>query len=104
VLDLEHGISLTVGAEEGPVASRDALIVLTNGHGHGTGEDVKGEALHPLVPVALVELGAVWKYKASMSDERDSVTRFLTFLYMCIYERICFNWKYFKLFSICIIF
>ncbi len=58
---LDDGVALTVGAEEGPVAGGDGFIVLPDGHGHGTGEDVEGEPLHPLVPVALVELGAVWK-------------------------------------------
>ena len=51
--------SLTLGPEEGPVAGGDGLVVLADGHGDGTGEDVKRELLNPLVPVALVELGAV---------------------------------------------
>ena len=50
----------TVGTEEGPVAGGDGLVVLANGHGNGAGEDVQGELFYPLVPVALVELGAVW--------------------------------------------
>jgi hypothetical protein len=56
---LDDSIALTVGAKEGPVACRNALVILADSHGHGTGEDVEGEPLHPLVPVALVELRAV---------------------------------------------
>ena len=51
--------SLTLWPEEGPVAGGDGLVVLADGHGDGAGEDVKRELLNPLVPVALVELGAV---------------------------------------------
>jgi len=51
--------SLTLRPEEGPVAGGDGLVVLADGHGDGAGEDVKRELLNPLVPVALVELGAV---------------------------------------------
>ena len=51
--------SLTVGPKEGPVAGGDGLVVLADRHGDGTGEDVEGELFNPLVPVALVELGAV---------------------------------------------
>ena len=51
--------SLTVGPKEGPVAGGDGLVVLADGHGNGAGEDVQSELLNPLVPVALVELGAV---------------------------------------------
>jgi len=51
--------SLTVWSKEGPVAGGDGLVVLANGHGNGAGEDVQRELLNPLVPVALVELGAV---------------------------------------------
>ena len=51
--------SLTVWPKEGPVAGRDGLVVLADGHGDRTGEDVQGELLNPLVPVAFVELGAV---------------------------------------------
>jgi len=49
----------TVWPKEGPVAGGDGLVVLPDGHGHRAGEDVEGELLNPLVPVALVELGAV---------------------------------------------
>ena len=51
--------SLTVGPKEGPVAGGDGLVVLANSHGNRAGEDVQGELLDPLVPVTLVELGAV---------------------------------------------
>ena len=60
---LYDGVSLALGSEEGPVAGRDGFVVLSYGHGHGAGEDVQGELLHPLVPVALVELCAVWTKK-----------------------------------------
>ena len=49
----------TVWPKERPVAGGDGLVVLPDGHGHRAGEDVEGELLNPLVPVALVELGAV---------------------------------------------
>ena len=50
---------LTLRPKEGPVTGGDGLVVLPDGHGDGAGEDVEGELLYPLVPVALVELGAV---------------------------------------------
>ena len=63
---LYDGVSLALGSEEGPVAGRDGFVVLSYGHGHGAGEDVQGELLHPLVPVALVELCAVWTKKIGL--------------------------------------
>ena len=51
--------ALAIWTEEGPVAGRDGLVVLPDRHGHRAREDVEGELLDPLVPVALVELGAV---------------------------------------------
>ena len=56
---LDERIALTVGSQEWPVAGRDGLVVLAHRHGHRAGEDVQGELLNPLVPVALVELSAV---------------------------------------------
>jgi len=69
---LYDGVSLALGSEEGPVAGRDGFVVLSYGHGHGAGEDVQGELLHPLVPVALVELCAVCR----MSEESRPLTYF----------------------------
>ena len=61
---------LTVGTQERPVAGRDALIILSDSHGHWAGEDVQGELLNPFVPVAFIELGAVLR----VSEETRSLT------------------------------
>ena len=63
---LDDGVALTVGPKEGPVAGGDGLVVLADRHGHGAGEDVEGEPLHPLVPVALVELGTVCNTRTAL--------------------------------------
>jgi len=51
---------LTVWSQEGPVTGRDALIILSDSHGHWTWEDVEGEFLNPFVPITFIELGTVF--------------------------------------------
>lgn len=65
---LIDAISLAFRTEEGPVTGRDGLVVLPHCHGYWTGENVEGEPLNPLVPVAFIELGTIcWVSEQSRS-------------------------------------
>jgi hypothetical protein len=65
-------ISLALGAEEGPITGRYAFIILPHSHGHRAGEDVQGELLYPTIPVALVELVAIYR----MPEKTSSLANF----------------------------
>ena len=52
-------LSLAGRTEEGPVAGRDGVIILSDSHGNRTGEDVQSKLLNPLVPIAFIKLMTV---------------------------------------------
>lgn len=85
-LELIMLTSLALRSKEWPITSGDAFIILPHSHRDRAGEDVQGELFYPAIPVALIELMAIYR----MTEETSPLADFWS---QCFIEASVASWS-----------